>query len=344
MADGQEGSQDAGSSKIHTNATPQTSCSAPSLGTQVVDAPSDFEEQALVHDILVDVLIRPRLLAPGHDSSPRSTKQSEPYRQASAKMTISIWSLEKQSYFTLTFQNINYSWKTLPAMRTRSRLVSGPKLPMTDPYTFSRVYSPRTNSSSSMPPKSFSRDSSRADPAVQDKISRMKDAIIDTIGIPIMAMWKDGSLAVHNKAISRLMHEDPDIASTDVDHTLSRFRAYTEDFERELEQYEWPLIKLCREQKSIKAFRVGTIDSRGTRRVFEISGDGIHDEQTGEFLAGICTLTDVTWYVDVVKAQSEQDEKKFQLICECMPQTVSTLAYHNIAGTKHHALGLDEHA
>ena len=320
-------------------------------------APNDFEGRTLVHDVLVNVLIRPRLLVPDHDSSPRSIKQSEPYRQASAKMTISIWSLEKQSYFTLTFQSINYSWKTLPAMRTRSRLVSArlnlataatlfssTQDPMTDLYTFSRIYSPRTYGSNSMPPKGLSRDSSRRDPSVQDKISRMKDAIIDTIGIPIMAMWKDGSLAVHNKAISRLMHEDPDIASTDVDHTLSRFRAYTEDFERELEQHEWPLIKLCREQKSIKAVRVGTIDSRGTRRLFEISGDGLHDEQTGEFLAGICTLTDVTWYVDVVKAQSEQDEKKFQLICECMPQTVSTLAYHNIAGTKYHAVGLDEHA
>ena len=140
------------------------------------------------------------------------------------------------------------------------------------------------------------------------------------------------------------MYDGPDIASTDVDITLSRFRVYTEDFERELEQYEWPILKLCREQKTFKGFRVGTIDHKGTRRVFEATGDGIHDEQTGEFLAGICAFTDVTWYIDVVKAQSEQDERKFQLICECMPQTVGTSLIVNITGIKQYGVGLDEQA
>lgn len=313
-----------------------------------MDAPSDFEGRALVHDISVNVLMRPRVLAPGNDSSSRSMKQLETYRQASARMTISIWSLERQRYFTLTFQSANHSWKALPVMRTKSRVVSGrlnlatvantfssTQDPLKGSYTFSRLHSPRTNSSSTMPSKSpFSRVSSRRDPYVQDRISRLKDAIIDTMGVPIMAMWRDGSLAVHNKAVSRLMHEDPDIAPTDVDNTLSRFRVYTEDFERELEQYDWPLIKLCREQKTFKGVRIGIIDHKRTRRVLEASGDGIYDEQTGEFLAGICALTDVTWYVNVVKAQSEQDERKFQLICECMPQTVSTSLIVNVIGTK----------
>lgn len=311
-----------------------------------MDAPNDFEGRALVHDISVNVLIRPRRLAPGNDSSSRSFKQSEAYRQASAKMTISIWTLERQRYFTLTFQTTNYSWKTLPTMRTKSRVVSGrlnlatvanlfsaAQDPWTSSYTFSRLHSLRTNSSSSMPTKStYSRDSSRGDPSAQDRTLRLQDAIIDTIDIPIMAMWRDGSLAVYNKAVARLAHHDVDMVSTDADKILSRFRVYTEDFARELKQSEFPIIKLCREQKPFKGFRVGTIDYGGTRRVFEVSGDGIHDQQTGEFLAGICALTDVTWYVDVVRAQSEQDERKFQLICECMPQTVRTSAYRKYYG------------
>lgn len=309
-----------------------------------MDAPSDYEGRTLVHDISVNVLIRPRLLAPGSDSSSPSSKQPRTDRQASAKMTISIWSLDRQRYFSLTFQRT--PWKTLLTTRTKSRVVSGrfnlatvanifssTHDPFLGSHTFSRLQSTRTNSSSSLPlRKTVSQDSNRSDPIVQDRISRMKDAVIDTIGIPIMAMWRDGSLAVHNKAISRLMHEDPDIASTDVDNTLSRFRVFTEDFERELEQYEWPIIKLCREQKTFKGVRIGTIDYKRTRRVFEVTGDGIYDEQTGEFLAGICALKDVTWYMNVVKAQSELDEKKFQLICECMPQTVSTSACHKCYG------------
>ena len=311
-----------------------------------MDAPDDFEGRAVVHDISVNVLVRPRLLAPGNDSSSRNIKQPETYRHASAKMTISIWTLERQRYFTLTFQTTNYSWKTLPTIPNKSRVVSGrlnlatvanlfrsTQNRLMGSYTFSRLHSPRTNSSSSMPLKStFYRDSSRGDPSANDRTSRLKDAIIDTIDIPIMAMWRDGSIAVCNKAVSRLTHDDPDIVSTDIDDVLSRFRVYTEDFERELKQYEFPIIKLCREQKSFKGFRVGTIDYKGTRRVFEISGDGIHDQQTGEFLAGICALTDVTWYVNVVKAQNKQVERKFQLICECMPQTVRILAYRKYYG------------
>ena len=359
VADEQEESQDVGSStdlKTHTANSPQPSHLAPCLGSQGMDKPSDIEGRALIHDISVNVLIRPRLFASGNDLSLRGVKQSDNYRQASAKMTISIWALERQRYFTLTFQTITYSWTTLPTMRIKSRVVPGrldlatvansfssTQNPLMGSYSFSRLHSPRTNSSSSMPPKcNSSRDSSRGDPSMHDRISRLKDAIIDAIGIPIMAMWRDGSLAVHNKAISRLMHEDPDIAPTDVDNTLSRFRVYTEDFERELEQYEWPLIKLCREQKAFKGFRVGTVDYKRRRRVFEVSGDGIHDEQTGEFLAGICALTDVTWYVDVVKAQSEQDERKFQLICECMPQTVSTSLIVILTGIKQCGVGLDK--
>ena len=213
-------------------------------------------------------------------------------------------------------------------LATVANLSSFPQIPLMNPYNFSRLSLPRTSSPGSMPPKStFSWDTSRGDPSAHDRTSRLKDAIIDTIDIPIMAMWRDGSLAVYNKAVARLAHDDVDLISTDADKVLSRFRVYTEDFERELEQSEFPIIKLCREQKTFKGFRVGTIDSKGTKRVFEISGDGIHDQQTGEFLAGICALTDLTRYVDVVKAQSEQDERKFQLICEYMPQTVRTSAY-----------------
>ena len=343
VADEQEESQDVASStdlKPRIGTAPQPANLVPVLGSQNMDAASDFEGQALIHDISVNVLIRPRLLATGNDSSATIMKHPKNDRQASAKMTISIWSLERQRYFTLTFQSTPDPWKTLPRLRTKSRVVSG-RLnlatlanifrsahdPLLGSLAFSRLQSSRTNSSNSTPPKStVSQNSNYSDPFVQDRISRLKDAIIDTMSIPIMAMWKDGSLAVHNKAITRLMHEDPEIASIDVDKTLSRFRVYTEDFGRELEQYEWPIVKLCREQKTFKGFRIGTIDYKRTRRVFEISGDGIYDEQTGEFLAGICALTDVTWYMDVVRTQSELDERQFQLICECMPQTVGTSA------------------
>jgi hypothetical protein len=155
-----------------------------------------------------------------------------------------------------------------------------------------------------------------------DRIKRMKDVIIDRTEIPIIIMWKDGSIAIPNKAMCTLMHEDEDPITEDAADIISRFRFYTEDFERELEHHEYPLVKLCRDQEGFKKSRIGLIDSKNRRTVHECTGDAVYDEETGEFQAGICALKDVTWYMDLVKAQSEQDERKFQLICETMPQTV----------------------
>ena len=118
------------------------------------------------------------------------------------------------------------------------------------------------------------------------------------------------------------MHGDEDPVTEDAADIISRFKVYTEDFERELELYEYPLVKLCRDQQGFKKSRIGMIDSKNRKTVHECTGDAVYDEETGEFQAGICALKDVTWYMDLVKAQSEQDERKFQLICETMPQTV----------------------
>ena len=53
-----------------------------------------------------------------------------------------------------------------------------------------------------------------------------------------------------------------------------------------------------------------------------MSGEGIVDDKTGEFLAGIIALTDVTEYTDIIKTQSEENDQQFQLICDTMPQLV----------------------
>lgn len=55
----------------------------------------------------------------------------------------------------------------------------------------------------------------------------------------------------------------------------------------------------------------------------EVSGEGIHDEQTGEFMGGMVALKDVTEYTDKLAAQTEENEQQFQLICDTMPQMVS---------------------
>lgn len=147
--------------------------------------------------------------------------------------------------------------------------------------------------------------------------------MLDAIDIPVIAMWKDGSLAVPNKAVARLMHSDTDPISDDARNILSRYKVYTEDFARELEQYEYPIAQLCREQTPFKKLRVGVMDSKSTQKVYEATGQCIYDEDNGEFQAGVCAFKDVTWYTESIRMQTEQSEQQFQLICETVPQIVS---------------------
>lgn len=162
-----------------------------------------------------------------------------------------------------------------------------------------------------------------------DKLMRMKDAMLDATDIPVIALWHDGSLAVQNDAVARTMYLDEFPVSDDADDVLSRYRVFTEDFDRELEQCEFPLVKLCRTQQPFSRIKIGLMDSKSRQGVYEVVGQCIYDENTGDFQAAVCALKDVTWYTDLLKAQSEQNEQneqQFQLICETLPQMVCKLS------------------
>lgn len=156
----------------------------------------------------------------------------------------------------------------------------------------------------------------------------MKDAMLDATEIPVIALWYDESLAVPNQAVGRIMYFDTDPVSDNGGDVLARYRVFTEDFDRELEQHEWPLVKLCRTQQPFSRIRIGVMDSQLRKRVYEVVGQCVWDEKTGDFQAAVCALKDVTWYTDLLKVQSlqnEQNEQQFQLICETLAQVVCNL-------------------
>lgn len=158
-----------------------------------------------------------------------------------------------------------------------------------------------------------------------DKLMRMKDAMLDATDIPVIALWQDETLAVPNKAVARIMYFDTDPVSESGDDVLSRYRVFTEDFEQEFEQKDFPLVKLCRTQQPFSRLRVGLMDSKMRQKVYEVVGQCVYDEKTGDFQAAVCALKDVTWYTELLKEQSEQNEQneqQFQLICETLPQMV----------------------
>ncbi len=302
--------------------------------------PSETRNRALVHDVVVNVVVSSQYIGFGNLSPGLSRKFPGSEKQIKAKMIISIWNLENQRYFTLTFTSASNC--PLPPARSHSRTVSrspvpGSLSPNRTPPTpgyfctcgssppFFNTISGVPLSISPFPPLGAPGKSDIATPlpALQ-KIARMKDGMINSMEIPVFCMWKDESLMIPNTAGARLMYQEADPLDENPRDPTSRFKMYTQDFERVLSTEELPLIKLCRTQRPFSGMKVGIIDSLSRKRQFDLSGEGIIDDKTGEFLAGIVALKDVTEYTDLIKTQSEENEQQFQLICDTMPQLLWT--------------------
>ena len=307
-----------------------------------------------IHDAVVNVVIPSHSTEPGNNSSAKSNRSTSSDSQIHAKMIISMWTVEDQQYFNLSFtSNSGTSLSTRKQhSRTASRLNhvhplssssysngSSPKSPASCPTCGSPPSSAVTSPTSQglsvspfPPPGAPAKSDITSSPALLKKISRMKDAIMDAVELPLFAMWKDESIAIPNKAAAKLMYTKPNPTSNEAYDLISRFRVFTEDFSKELDPEEYPIVKLCRTQQPFSKWKVGVLTATGVQKIFDVSGEGIHDKHSGEFLAGIVALQDVTEYAEIIRTQNEESEQQMQVICETMPQMIWTTTpggYHD---------------
>lgn len=145
------------------------------------------------------------------------------------------------------------------------------------------------------------------------------------MNLPAYALWKDESIGVPNKALVRLLgNDDYEGASTEQEF-YSMFEVWTEDFKEVIKPQDFPIVRVCRTGKSVELMRIGMkLPKTAERRVFEINGEAISDEKTGEFLGGIVVLKDVTLYTNRIAAQQEQNERQFETIANMIPNMIWT--------------------
>ncbi|KAI4205637.1 MAG: hypothetical protein LQ346_001421 [Caloplaca aetnensis] len=318
----------------------------PTLAATRSQASSKVRSRALVHDAVVNVVISSQYITKGNIKTSRSFRSPTSEAQTRAKMIISIWTLEGQRFFTLSFTH--FSNAPTPAVRSHTRALS--KASSQGTLSPSAQSSPSSPTTPGMCPSCGSTPSSAVasplgaplsispfpplgapgisdiatPPAVLKKIARMKDAIMNVVDTPVFTMWKDESLGFPNKAAARLMQEEVDPTTGNAYDLLSRFRVYTEDFKHQLTPEEFPIVRLCRTEKPFSRWKIGVVDGEGKHLNFDVSGEGIHDEKTGQFLAGIVILKDVTEYTDIIRTQSRENDEQFELICDTMPQMLWT--------------------
>jgi hypothetical protein len=231
---------------------------------------SEGRSKSTVHDAVVEVVV------PQENIAQRAMAQENKgvgVRHVFAKMIITVWEIEEEKFFTLTFTNTDSSQTSLPSSRGQSRQVaravkhhhstgssgsgshsspssvsSGRSSNHGGSSNSSAITSPTNASLSASPfpplgPPTKSTISS-ASSSLQ-KVIMMKDALLDGTETPILAMWKDESLTVPNKAARRLFHPTADLSQVkDGFDLVTKWHVWDETFTTRLDPSEYPVSKL----------------------------------------------------------------------------------------------------
>lgn len=314
-----------------------------SLGTAIEQRPLKHGGQALVQDVVVEVEISSHYAMINNHQAGFGQSAPNANRLDKARMTISPWDMEHQRYFTLTFTSFADSLPNLiPAharhMSELERQRASPETSASIPSSTNSVLGDHHRDSSkaktdssimSAPLIALASDLSGLDKShikahlpLLETVHRIKDAMIDSMEIPAIAMSQDESLAIVNKAAMALLQQKAGSASSAPANLLTTFKVYTEDFARELETEEQPIFKICKSRKPFDRLKVGILDSNSQRKRFDVRGETIYDKETGEFLAGMIFMKDMTEYAEIITNQLQAGQHQFQLVCDTIPQMV----------------------
>ncbi|TGO25967.1 hypothetical protein BPAE_0069g00390 [Botrytis paeoniae] len=316
------------------------------------------KKTSMVHDAVVEVVITAASITASTFAGRTARKMAD--RHSYAKMIISIFEIEDENYFLLTFTSTETNQSGLPSPKRSSRKIHNPKfaigssngskssssLSHSNPSSASSehgsnhdsshgssgssaITSP-TNapmSSSPFPPLGPpSRVNKSGAPSILQKVIVLKDALLDNTEVPILAMWKDESLTIPNKAARRLFAREADMSTVKTGFDLvQKWYCYNHDFTEALDPGEYPISILVRTQTPFSSRLLGVYDpDTGEKILYDCLGEAVRDPDTGEFLAGIVTCRDITAVTQQIAEIKEADEQRFQIICDSMPQLIWT--------------------
>ncbi|KAK6948868.1 hypothetical protein Daesc_008939 [Daldinia eschscholtzii] len=290
-------------------------------------------------DSAVDVVVLPKSLNVSEMSKSRRAEL-----QTYAKMIITIWEIENnQTYYTLTFTNTGSGPSSIPSRRVRVARPSTLEAAERKSILNSNPPSLGSGHSSSSPsftnsPGSVSVSASlfppmgppsrlppSSTPSFLQKMTIIKDALLDKTETPIFSMWVDGSAPVMNRAARDLFTTITGEECNDGYDLLAGWEVWDGDFTRKYAPSELPIAVLLRDQKPFSSWRIGMENkTNDTKIVYDVLGELITSDETGEVIAGIITCRDVTHLAQEITDIKVADEERFKLICDTMPQMVWT--------------------
>ncbi|CZT10706.1 related to histidine kinase [Rhynchosporium graminicola] len=169
-------------------------------------------------------------------------------------------------------------------------------------------------------------------PDIQDEnggwknILKIKRAVFDSWSAPGFVLTADEQFYVSNKKARETLG---DLLGGEDGCNGSKLRAqlevWDENFATKLEASEFPSVRLVRTREPFTKNRFGFIHAvTGDKLVVSIDGECLYDDETGEFLGGICWCKDMQLYSDYVANQLQRRLESHETICNLLPHLVWT--------------------
>ena len=164
------------------------------------------------------------------------------------------------------------------------------------------------------------------DPKGLHDIFRIKKAVFDSCKVAGFILTADEKFYLTNKSARELLGDIMGGAEgcdgTELRQTLE---VWDENFTRRLQKEEFPAMKMIRSRVPFKDYRCGfTHTTTGDRIVANVSGECLFDDDTGEFVGGLCWCYDWQEYSGFLIMQQQKRLESHETICNLMPHLVWT--------------------
>ncbi|KAH7369519.1 M4WV, histidine kinase-group IX protein [Rhexocercosporidium sp. MPI-PUGE-AT-0058] len=157
-------------------------------------------------------------------------------------------------------------------------------------------------------------------------IPKIKKAVFDSCNVAGFILTKDEQFYLTNKKAREVLEDL--MGGTDGCDGLSlrtTLEIWDEHFEKQLEPSEFPGMRLVQAKKPFTGYRCGLIHAMtGDRLVMSVDGECLYDDDTGEFMGGICWCRDLQVYSDFLVDQQQRRLQSHETICNFMPHLVWT--------------------
>ncbi|PBP19827.1 hsp90-like protein [Diplocarpon rosae] len=163
---------------------------------------------------------------------------------------------------------------------------------------------------------------------VASSISRIKRAVFDSHTTAGFILTVDENLYLANSKAREVFGDFMLGGAQGCDGMglRARMEVWDEHFTRRLDTIEFPGMKLVRAKETFTGYRCGFIHAEsGDKIVCSIDGECLYDDETGEFLGGICWSRDIEEYSDFLVDQQQRRLESHETICNLMPHLVWTV-------------------